>query len=94
MTKNTTISSYTPQVGDLVAIDNDGAIASGPDHTGIVISVNNDRIVLAEGNTGSGTNATRTVTTHTYYKGRPYWYRLDYSKAKIVGFATPAYVGN
>lgn len=94
MAKNTTISSYTPQVGDLVAIDNDGAIASGPDHTGIVISVNNDRIVLAEGNTGSGTNATRTVKTHTYYKGRPYWYRLDYSKAKIVGFATPAYAGN
>lgn len=94
MAKNTTISAYIPQVGDLVAIDNDGAIASGPEHTGIVISVDNDRIVLAEGNTGAGTNATRTVKTHTYYKGRPYWYRADYSKAKIVGFATPAYAGN
>lgn len=89
--KNTTISSYNPQVGDLVVIDNNGKISSGPEHTGIVIAVGNDSITLTEGNTGAGTNATRRVKKYTYYKGNTYWYRSDYPKSVIVGFCTPEY---
>lgn len=89
--KNTTINGYTPQVGDLVMIDNNGNISTGPEHTGLVISVSSNSITLAEGNTGAGTNATRVVKTHKYYKGSSYWYRSDDSRAKIVGFCTPAY---
>lgn len=89
--KNTSISSYTPKVGDLVAIDNNGVISTGPEHTGLVIAVNGNSITLAEGNTGSGTNATRTVKKYTYVKGSSYWYRSGYSTAKIVGFCNPAY---
>lgn len=89
--KNTTISSYNPQVGDLVVIDNNGKISSGPEHTGIVIAVENNSITLAEGNTGAGTNATRRVKKYTYYKGDTYWYRSDYKKSVIVGFCTPKY---
>lgn len=88
---NTTLNSYTPQVGDLVAIDNDGVISKGPEHTGLVIAVSGNTITLAEGNTGSGTNATRTVKTYQYKKGTAYWQRTDYSKAKIVGFCSPQY---
>lgn len=91
VSKNTSINSYTPKVGDLVIIDNNGNISTGPEHTGLVIAVNGNAITLAEGNTGAGTNATRTVKQYTYVKGTTYWYRSNYSTAKIVGFCNPAY---
>ena len=91
MTKNTSISSYTPKVGDLAAIDNNGNISTGPDHTGIVIAVNGNSLTMAEGNTGAGTNATRTVKTYTYYKGGTYWYRSGAAGTVVVGFGNPAY---
>lgn len=91
MSKNTTLSSYVPKVGDLAIIDNNGKISTGPEHTGIVIAVNGSSMTLAEGNTGTGTNATRTVKTHTYKMGATYWYRIDDSTAKIVGLCNPAY---
>lgn len=92
ISKNATISSYIPKVGDLVAIDNNGAISTGPEHTGIVIAVNGDTITLAEGNTNmSLSTANRPVKTYTYKKGTTYWTRTDYSIAKIVGFGNPAY---
>jgi hypothetical protein len=88
---NTTLNGYTPNVGDLVAVDNDGVISAGPEHTAIVIAVNGDTITTAEGNTGSGNNATRRVKTYTYRKGTTYWQRSDWSTAKIVGFCSPQY---
>lgn len=91
LSKNTSINGYIPQVGDLVMIDNNGNISTGPEHTGLVIAVSGNTITLAEGNTGAGTNATRVVKTHKYNKGTSYWYRTDNSKTKIVGFCTPAY---
>ncbi len=86
---NTSTASYTPQVGDLAAIDNYGDIT--PDHTGIVIAVNGNSLTMAEGNTGSGTNATRTVKIYTYYRSASHWYRADYSRAHVIGFANPGY---
>lgn len=91
VSSNTTLNAYTPKVGDLVAVDNNGAISTGPEHTAIVIAVNGDSITTAEGNTGSGTAATRRVKTYTYKKGATYWQRSDWSKAKIVGFCSPQY---
>ncbi len=89
MSANSSTDSYLPNIGDFVAIDNSGDAA--PDHTGIVIAVDGDNIVVAEGNTGSGTNATRKVKTYTYRKSASYWYRADYSRAHAIGFANPAY---
>ena len=89
MSSNPTIDSYTPNVGDLAAIDNSGDIT--PDHTGIVIAVNGNSLTMAEGNTGFGTNATRKVKVYTYYKSGSYWYRSDYSRSHAIGFANPAY---
>lgn len=42
--------NYIPQVGDFVAIDNNGKIADGPDHTGIVYSVVGNTLTTIEGN--------------------------------------------
>lgn len=89
MNKNINVDNYTPNVGDLAAIDNSGDIT--PDHTGIVIAVNGNSLTMAEGNTGYGTNATRKVKIYTYYKSGSYWYRSDYSRAHAIGFANPAY---
>lgn len=91
LSKNTSINGYIPQVGDLVMIDNNGNISTGPEHTGLVIGVSGNTITLAEGNTGAGTNATRVVKTHKYIKGASYWYRTDDAKVRIVGFCTPSY---
>lgn len=89
MNKNINVDNYTPNVGDLAAIDNSGDIT--PDHTGIVIAVNGNSLTMAEGNTGYGTNATRKVKIYTYYKSGSYWYRSDYSRAHAIGFANPEY---
>ena len=89
MNKNSTVNDYTPNVGDFAAIDNDEDIT--PDHTGIVIAVNGNSLTMAEGNTGIGTNATRKVKIYTYYKSSSYWYRSDFKRAHIMGFANPAY---
>lgn len=88
-TANAAAGVYMPQIGDLAAIDNYGDIT--PDHTGIVVAVNGNSLTMAEGNTGSGTNATRTVKIYTYYRATSYWYRADYSRAHVVGFANPGY---
>lgn len=92
VTKNATTASYIPKVGDLVAIDNNGVISSGPEHTAIVIAVNGNSLTTAEGNTNDKYSTdNRPVKTYTYTKGASYWVRSDYSKAKIVGFCNPAY---
>ena len=91
MSKNVSVSDYTPKVGDLAAIDNNRDIYGGPDHTGIVIAVDGNKITMAEGNTGAGNNLTRKVKLKTYYKGDNYWYLSSASNTVIVGFGNPAY---
>ncbi len=88
--KNTEISSYDPQIGDLAVIENGGD--SLPDHTAIVIAKDNNSITLAEGNMGgkSGNHSrTSKVRTYTYYKKSKYWQRS--SKIRIFGFCNPEY---
>ena len=48
MTKNATADTYTPKVGDLVMIDNDGD--DTPNHTGIIIATDQYGFTTAEGN--------------------------------------------
>ena len=92
VTKNADVNSYSPQVGDLAIIDNNGYISSGPEHTGIVIKSEGNSITLAEGNTGMQyTTNNRPVKAYTYKKSGSYWVRTDYTTAKIVGFGNPAY---
>lgn len=43
-------ADYIPQVGDVVSIENDGSPSEGPDHTGIVVAVDDSWVYTVEGN--------------------------------------------
>lgn len=43
-------TDYIPQVGDIVAIENDGAPSEGPDHTALVVGVDDSWVYTVEGN--------------------------------------------
>lgn len=70
-------SSYTPKVGDLIFIDWDkkrGSIST-IDHVGIVIAVEDGKVITVEG------NYSNQVSCNTYYL----------NDRSITGYATPAY---
>ena len=52
---------YRPQPGDFVAIDNNGKVGDGPEHTGIVYSVVGNTLTTIEG------NISKKVVKVTYY---------------------------
>lgn len=71
---------YTPQPGDVVLIETNSILSDGPDHLGIVIQTNSDgSFVTSEGNTGTGSTATRTVKEYTYVKSGSTWKRKGYT---------------
>lgn len=93
MDKTCSTYNYTPKVGDFAIIDNNGKFSDGPEHTAIVVAVNGSTITLSEGNTGgTGSSKTNTVNKYTYKRNsNGYWYRTNWSQAKIIGFASPNY---
>lgn len=78
--------NYIPQVGDFVAIDNNGKIADGPDHTGIVYSVVGNTLTTIEG------NISKKVVKVTYNLStlRPTSNNVG-SSTIIIGFGEPQY---
>lgn len=78
--------NYIPQVGDFVAIDNNGKIADGPDHTGIVYSVVGNTLTTIEG------NISKKVVKVTYNLStlRPTSNNVR-SSTIIIGFGEPQY---
>ena len=77
---------YKPQPGDFVAIDNNGKVGDGPEHTGIVYSVVGNTLTTIEGNIG------KKVVKVTYNLStlRPTSNNVG-SSTIIIGFGEPAY---
>ena len=77
---------YKPQPGDFVAIDNNGKVGDGPEHTGIVYSVVGNTLTTIEGNIG------KKVVKVTYNLStlRPTSSNVG-SSTVIIGFGEPAY---
>ena len=82
-------NNFSPKVGDIVAVENNGTLNDGPDHTGLIVEVGADYIICSEGNTGTGSTATRVVKYHTYYKSDKGYIRSDSSNIYITGFSRP-----
>ncbi|OUQ55660.1 hypothetical protein B5E58_11935 [Tyzzerella sp. An114] len=87
--KNSTNNDYTPKPGDILLVETNGDIKDGPDHLAIVVKTNSDgTFVTSEGNTGSGTNSTRTVKNYTYKKSDGTWQRSNcsgvYGKVHVI----------
>ena len=87
--KNSTNSDYNPKPGDILLVETNGNMGDGPDHLAVVIKTNTDgTFVTSEGNTGSGTNATRTVKSYTYKKSDGTWQRTNasgvYGKVHVI----------
>lgn len=87
--KNSTNNDYTPKPGDILLVETNGDIKDGPDHLAIVVKINSDgTFVTSEGNTGSGTNSTRTVKNYTYKKSDGTWQRSNgsgvYGKVHVI----------
>lgn len=73
-----------PKAGDIILVETNGKLSDGPDHLGIIIKVNSDgSFVASEGNTGSGTVATRVVREYTYVKSGGSWQRKSNSSCKV-----------
>jgi len=47
---NGSVDGYVPQVGDFVAIDNNGSASDGPEHTAFVVAVDASWVYTVEGN--------------------------------------------
>ena len=77
---------YKPQPGDFVAIDNNGKVGDGPEHTGIVYSVVGNTLTTIEG------NISKKVVKVTYNLStlRPTSSNVG-SSTVIIGFGEPAY---
>jgi len=77
---NSSASQYQPKVGDFVLIETRGGSDDGPDHTGIVIQVNQDgSFVTMEGNTGSSAK----VGSYMYVRSGNTWVR-EYKKSPVI----------
>ena len=73
---------YRPQPGDFVAIETDGGLSNGPDHTGLVVAFDGNSITTMEGNKKDRvTKVKYSFETLSEYGG----------SASIVGFGEPAY---
>ncbi len=81
------IDNYTPQPGDFVAIEDDDNKNNGPDHTGVIFSVNEEEgiIVTIEGNYND------MVDCHEYYWNSSSSTYKEFSNKWIVGVAKPDY---
>lgn len=65
---DTSAKSFSLQVGDFILTETNYWLGDGPDHVALITSVSDDgsTFTTVEGNTGSGTAATRKVQYHKY----------------------------
>ena len=65
---DTSAKSFSLQVGDIILTETNERLGDGPDHIALITSVSDDgsTFTTVEGNTGSGTAATRKVQYHKY----------------------------
>lgn len=93
--KNKNTKDYNPKIGDFITVENNGNANDGPDHVGIVTKVSSDTLTVSEGNVNIGKSkngvAQKTYKIKKRSDGCYYWQRTDWSKAYIVGIASPNY---
>ncbi len=79
--------SYTPDAGDFVVIENNGAKSDGPDHTALVYSVEDGVVTTIEGNYDNRVEMCHyTLSTGEFIKDG-----ASRKSPRIVGYCSPAY---
>lgn len=80
-------NQYTPKVGDIALVETSGGVQDGPDHSILVVKVNNDgSFVSMEGNAGSPGR----VRSYTYVKSGNTWARSNAPSVIVHGICDVA----